>query len=63
METSPQLALIRVDENLSFINIGVVKDFILAHLTQHRGVEHLVLLCSAVNHVDSSAPRPWSGFS
>lgn len=55
VETWPTLALIRVDESLNFANIGVVEDFIMAHLAKHPRVEHLVLICSAVNHIDSSA--------
>lgn len=55
VETWPNLALIRVDESLSFADIGVVEDFIMAHLALHPEIKHLVLICSAVNHIDSSA--------
>jgi SulP family sulfate permease len=55
VETWPTLALIRVDESLTFANIGVVEDFVMAHLAKHREIRHLVLVCSAVNHIDSSA--------
>src|SRR5690606_23573900 len=55
VETWPHLALVRVDENLSFANIGRVEDFIMAHLARHPQVEHLVLVASAVNDIDSTA--------
>lgn len=55
VETWPRLALIRVDESLSFANIGVVEDFIMGYLASHRNVEHLVLIGSAINHIDGSA--------
>lgn len=55
VETWPNLALIRVDESLSFANIGVVEDFIMAYVAKHPRVQHLVLVCSAINHIDSSA--------
>lgn len=55
VETWPTLALIRVDESLTFANIGVVEDFVMAHLAKHRDVRHLVLVCSGINHIDSSA--------
>jgi len=55
VETWPHLALVRVDENLSFANIGRVEDFIMAHLARHPRVEHLVLVASAVNDIDSTA--------
>lgn len=55
VETWPNLALIRVDESLSFANIGVVEDFIMAYVAKHPRAQHLVLVCSAINHIDSSA--------
>ncbi|HEY8555448.1 MAG TPA: sulfate permease [Burkholderiales bacterium] len=55
VETWPTLALIRVDESLTFVNIGVIEDFIVAHLARHPEVEHVVLVASAINHIDSSA--------
>ena len=55
VETWPTLALVRVDESLTFTNIGVVEDFVTAHLASHSDVKHVVLVCNAVNHIDSSA--------
>lgn len=55
VETWPGLALIRVDESLTFANIGVVEDFIMTHLSRNRDVKHLVLVCTGINHIDSSA--------
>jgi len=55
VETWPSLALVRVDESLTFTNIGVVEDFIAAHIARQPEVKHVVLVCNAVNHIDSSA--------
>ncbi|HLF22372.1 MAG TPA: STAS domain-containing protein, partial [Burkholderiales bacterium] len=55
VETWPPLALVRVDESLTFTNIGVVEDFVGAHLAGHRDVQHVILLGNAVKYIDSSA--------
>lgn len=55
VQTWPRLAFIRVDESLTFANIGAVEDYIAAYVATHLHVEHVVLICSAVNHIDSSA--------
>lgn len=53
--TEPSVALVRVDESLFFTNAKYLEDFVLGHIADHQDVRHLVLICSAVNQIDSSA--------
>lgn len=55
VETWPNLVLVRVDESLTFTNISMVEDFVADYLATHRRVKDAVLVCNAVNHIDSSA--------
>ncbi len=50
--TSPVVALIRIDENLYFANSRFLQDTIEHTLQQRSGVAHVVLVGSAINHVD-----------
>ncbi|MDY6941828.1 MAG: sulfate permease [Pseudomonadota bacterium] len=49
------ILLMRVDESLYFANAGVVEDVVMDELRQRPDVEHVVLICSAVNFIDASA--------
>lgn len=53
--TSPRLLGLRVDESLYFANARSLEDFINAAVSGHPQLEHLVLMCSAVNSIDASA--------
>ncbi len=56
VETWPEPILLRVDESLTFANASVVADFVNAELQKHNNdVRHIVLICTAVNAIDSSA--------
>ncbi len=55
MTTWPNLLLIRVDESLYFANTRYLEDHLLAAVADQPEVEHVVLICSAVNVVDGSA--------
>ncbi len=55
VETWQRLLIMRVDENLTFTNIGFVESAVVQELAAHPAAEHVVLIASAVNHVDSSA--------
>ncbi len=55
VETWPGLLLMRVDENLSFANAGFVEDFLAAELASRPQVRHLVLICTAISHIDTTA--------
>ncbi len=53
--TVPGVLGIRVDESLYFANMRPLEDMVAALVTEHPEVEHVVLLCSAVNTMDASA--------
>jgi SulP family sulfate permease len=53
--TSPELLSIRVDESLYFANARFLEDRILAEVAARPALEHVVLMCSAVNMIDASA--------
>ncbi len=53
--TYDKLLLVRVDESLYFANTAYLEDQLLRHTADHPDIEHLVLICSAVNAIDASA--------
>jgi SulP family sulfate permease len=55
VETWPELLFIRVDADFNFMNMRRIEEFVMARLLRQPQARHLVLICSAVNHIDSSA--------
>lgn len=53
--TDPRILLFRVDEGLFFGNCRFLEDRIQQLVSQNPQVTDLVLICSAVNHIDGSA--------
>jgi SulP family sulfate permease len=53
--TSPHVLTIRVDESLYFANARFLEDFIYDRVATDSELKHVVLMCSAVNEIDSSA--------
>ncbi|MGB1203203.1 MAG: SulP family inorganic anion transporter, partial [Alloalcanivorax venustensis] len=53
--TSPRVLSIRVDESLYFANARHTEDAIYDMALNCDGRRHVVLLCSAINHIDASA--------
>ena len=53
-ETSPQAAAVRVDENLYFANAHEVEDRIIEIVDGSGEIRHLVLVCSAINFIDTT---------
>ncbi|HCO65840.1 MAG TPA: sodium-independent anion transporter, partial [Alcanivorax sp.] len=53
--TSPRVLSIRVDESLYFANARRTEDAIYDMALNCDGRRHVVLLCSAINHIDASA--------
>lgn len=45
----------RVDESLYFANIRYLEDNLYAEAIKREGIEHVVLMCSAINSIDYSA--------
>ena len=53
--TAPNLLTIRVDESLTFVNARWLEEHVLASVAECPALEHVVLMCSAVNAIDASA--------
>jgi len=53
--TNPQLVSIRIDESLYFANARYLEDTVYDLALSSDAVEHVVLMCSAVNAIDLSA--------
>lgn len=53
--TDPRILAIRVDESLYFPNARMLEDRINAEIARRPEVEHVLLVCSAVNTIDASA--------
>ncbi len=55
VKTLPHVLALRVDENLYFANSKFLEEHLFAAVADHRRIEHLVLICSAINFIDASA--------
>jgi len=55
VQTVPGLLALRVDESLFFANATVLEDRIEGLLSQDAAVRHVLLICSAVNRIDTTA--------
>ncbi|GKW48058.1 SulP family inorganic anion transporter [Halomonas sp. NCCP-2165] len=55
VETLGHVAFLRVDESLYFANARYLEDTVLELVAARPGLEHVVLICSAVNLIDASA--------
>ena len=55
VSTHPDVILMRVDESLYFPNVRYWENRVNQALADYPQVRHLVLVCSAVNHIDISA--------
>ncbi|TNE68739.1 MAG: STAS domain-containing protein, partial [Rhodobacteraceae bacterium] len=53
--TTPELVTIRVDESLYFANARFLEDYILDRMAEDKALKHVVLMCTAINEIDSSA--------
>lgn len=53
--TRSNILAIRIDESLYFANTRYVESFILAERAARPSIEHVVLICNAVNFIDASA--------
>ncbi len=53
--TTPEVVTIRVDESLYFANARFLEDYILDRIADDKAIKHVVLMCPAVNEIDSSA--------
>ncbi|WP_249976138.1 SulP family inorganic anion transporter [Vreelandella olivaria] len=55
VETISNVALLRIDESLYFANARYLEDTVYNLVASHPELEHVVLICSAVNLIDASA--------
>ena len=55
VETDEQILSIRIDESLYFANARYLEDSIYQLVANNKRVEHVVLMCSAINEIDGSA--------
>ena len=53
--TNPNIVSLRVDESLYFANASYLEDYIYGLIAEMRGVQHVILQCTAVNEIDLSA--------
>jgi sulfate permease, SulP family len=53
--TYPHVMAIRVDESLYFANTKYLEDFLLKAIADRPDIQHLILICSAINVIDASA--------
>ena len=52
--TSPAIIAVRVDESLYFVNTRYIENFILGRIAASSEVEHLLLIRTATNFIDTS---------
>ncbi len=55
VKTCTHVIAIRVDENLYFANTGYLEDYVMGLIADNQKARHVLLICSAVNEIDSSA--------
>jgi len=55
VETLGHVAFLRIDESLYFANARYLEDTVHALVVRRPELEHVVLICSAVNLIDASA--------
>jgi SulP family sulfate permease len=55
VDTLPNLLALRVDESLFFANASLVQSHIEVCVATHPNVDYVLLLCPAVNQIDSTA--------
>lgn len=53
--TYPNLLTLRIDDSLTYLNTRWVEEFLIEQLAEHPEVQHVILMCSAINAIDASA--------
>jgi SulP family sulfate permease len=53
--TDERVLSLRIDESLTFMNTRYLEDAIYAAVAESPKLCHVILMCSAINHIDSSA--------
>ena len=52
--TDPTVLTLRIDESLYFANARRMEDLILARVHGDKALRHVILMCSAVNEIDTT---------
>jgi sulfate permease, SulP family len=52
--TSPRVLAVRIDESLYFVNTRYIETFLLNKVAESQTIEHVLLICTATNFIDSS---------
>lgn len=55
VESSEHVALLRIDESLYFANARYLEDTVYGLVAERSEIDHVVLICSAINLIDASA--------
>lgn len=55
VETHPAILTVRVDESLYFANARFLEDYIIDRVVGDDQLKHVIIMCSAVNEIDTSA--------
>jgi SulP family sulfate permease len=55
VHTDPRVLTLRIDESLYFVNARFLEDLVQDRVTEGCEVQHVILMCSAVNAIDYSA--------
>ncbi|RBP83536.1 sulfate permease [Marinomonas rhizomae] len=55
VETHSKVLTVRIDENLFFANARVLEEQLQNLVSQNKDIQHLVLMCTAINMIDASA--------
>ena len=53
--TQPNILALRIDENLYFANTNYLEDNIMQLVADNKKIDHIVLICSSISFIDSSA--------
>ena len=52
--TDPSILTLRIDESLTYLNARWLEAYVLKQIAERPDVQHLILMCSAVNAIDAS---------
>ncbi len=63
VDTWPNLLLLRIDESLYFANSAYIEQVVGNTVAERPAVRHVVLICTAVNHIDHSALETLHGMT
>ena len=55
VETWHHLLLVRIDESITFVNIHSIEDYLANELKRQPNTHHVILICSKVKDIDSTA--------